>query len=194
MALLGKKAATTIPGPTLDDFADAQRVLEGVAPYHMLESLGSPVQEQQSLEQHGGDSRLEADRLLNEPELLAALARVLMVDGELHENERRFITEFAESRGIPTPRMMMILATAASEEEPIDVPQDLAQGKVFMDHLLHATLIDGRIKRAEFKLLQKAGEQIGWSTADLKLGIVRIRSELYQAARKSIRDRRRKAV
>ena len=63
-----------------------------------------------------------------------------------------------------------------------------------MDHLLRATLVDGRIKRAEFKLLQKAGEQIGWSTADLKLGIVRIRTELYKAAKKSIRDRRRKTV
>jgi hypothetical protein len=61
-----------------------------------------------------------------------------------------------------------------------------------LDHLLRATLIDGRIKRAEFKLLQKAGEQIGWSTADLKLGIVRIRTELYKAAKKSIRNRRRK--
>jgi uncharacterized tellurite resistance protein B-like protein len=190
---LGKSDDCNYCGTPLND-GSGDWVLEGVAPYHMLESLGSPAQEQQSLEQHGGDSRLEADRLLNEPELLAALARVLMVDGELHENERRYITELAESRGIPTPRMMMILATAASEEDPIDVPQDLAQGKAFMDHLLRATLVDGRIKRAEFKLLQKAGEQIGWSTADLKLGIVRIRTELYKAAKKSIRDRRRKTV
>lgn len=186
---LGKSDDCNYCGTPLND-GSGDWVLEGVAPYHLLESLGSPAQEQQSLEQHGGDSRLEADRLLNEPELLAALARVLMVDGELHENERRYITELAESRGIPTPRMMMILATAASEEDPIDVPQDLGQGRVFMDHLLRATLIDGRIKRAEFKLLQKAGEQIGWSTADLKLGIVRIRTELYKAAKKSIRDQR----
>lgn len=183
---LGKSDDCNYCGTPLND-GSGDWVLEGVAPYHMLESLSSP-----SKQQHGGDERLEADRLLNEPELLAALARILMVDGELHENERRYITELAESRGIPTPRMMMILATAASEDDPIDVPQDLAQGKVFMDHLLRATLIDGRIKRAEFKLLQKAGEQIGWSTADLKLGIVRIRTELYKAAKKSIRDQRRK--
>ena len=88
----------------------------------------------------------------------------------------------------------MILATAASEEDPLDVPQDLAQGKAVMDHLLRATLVDGIITRAEFKLLQKAVEQIGWSTADLKLGIVRIRTELYKAAKTSIRDRRRKTV
>lgn len=50
MALLGKKAATTIPGPTLDDFADAQRVLEGVAQTtpmeisrYLSEELGQPV-------------------------------------------------------------------------------------------------------------------------------------------------------
>lgn len=188
---LGKSDDCNYCGTPLND-GSGDWVLEGVAPYHLLDSLGSPAQQQQSLEQHGGDSRLEADRLLNEPELLAALARILMVDGELHENERRYITELAERRGIPTPRTMMVLATAASEEDPIDVPQNLAQGRVFMDHLLRATLIDGRIKRAEFKLLQKAGEQIGWSTADLKLGIVRIRTELYKAAKKTIRDRRRK--
>jgi len=188
---LGKSDACNYCGSPLNDGA-GDWVLEGVTPYSMLEPDYREVLLHRSQEQ--SDSRLEADRLLHEPELLVALARILMIDGELHENERRYITELAESRGIPTPRMMMILATAASEEDPIDVPQDLAQGRVFMDHLLRATLVDGRIKRAEFKLLQQAGQQIGWSAADLKLGIVRIRSELYQAAKKSIRDRRRKIV
>jgi uncharacterized tellurite resistance protein B-like protein len=158
----------------------------------MLESFSSNAQQQRSLEQHGGENRLEADRLIYEPELLTALTRVLMVDGELHENERRYITELAESRGIPTPRMMMIMATATSNDVPIDVPQNREQSKTFMDHLLRATLIDGKIKRTEYALLQQAGQQIGWSTADLKLGIVRIRTELYQQAKKSIRNRRRK--
>lgn len=50
MARLGKKAPGVIPGPTLDDFADAQRVLEGVAQTtpmeisrYLSEELGQPV-------------------------------------------------------------------------------------------------------------------------------------------------------
>ncbi|MGZ0173127.1 MAG: TIM44-like domain-containing protein [Planctomycetales bacterium] len=188
---LGKSDACNYCDSPLND-GSGDWVLEGVAPYHMLESFSSNAQQQRSLEQHGGENRLEADRLIYEPELLTALTRVLMVDGELHENERRYITELAESRGIPTPRMMMIMATATSNDVPIDVPQNREQSKTFMDHLLRATLIDGKIKRTEYALLQQAGQQIGWSTADLKLGIVRIRTELYQQAKKSIRNRRRK--
>jgi hypothetical protein len=187
---LGKSDACNYCGSPLND-GSGDWVLEGVAPYHMLESFDNEAQLQLGLEQRGGDGRLEADRLLNEPELLAGLARVLMVDGELHEKERRYITELAERRGIPTPRMMMILATATSEEAPINVPQNLIQSKIFMDHLLRAALVDGRIRRVEFALLLQACQQIGWSAADLKLGINRIRKDLYQQAKKIIRDQRR---
>jgi hypothetical protein len=187
---LGKSDACNYCGSPLND-GSGDWVLEGVASYHMLESFDNEALLELGQEQRSGDGRLEADRLLNEPELLAGLARVLMVDGELHEKERRYITELAERRGIPTPRMMMILATATSEEAPINVPQNLIQSKIFMDHLLRAALVDGRIRRVEFELLLQACQRIGWSAADLKLGINRIRKELYQQAKKIIRDQRR---
>jgi uncharacterized tellurite resistance protein B-like protein len=187
---LGKSDACNYCGSPLND-GSGDWVLEGVVPHYMLESFDTDALLQRSEEQRGDDGRLEADRLLYEPELLAALARVLMVDGELHEKERRYITELAESRGIRTTRLKAILATATSKEVSINVPQNLAQSKMFMDQLLRATLVDGSIKQVEFELLLQAGQEIGWSAADLKLGIKRIRKELYQQAKKIIRDRRR---
>ena len=187
---VGKSDACNYCGSPLNDGSDTWG-LEEVAPYNILESFDTIAHQQRILEQQGGVGRLETDRFLNEPELLAALARVLMVDGQLHENERRYITELAESRGVQTNRLETILATATSEEIPINVPKNLEQSKMFMNHLLRATLIDGRIKRVEYELLRQAGQQIGWSAADVKLGIVKIRTELYQQAKKIIRDRRR---
>ncbi|MCP4510829.1 MAG: TerB family tellurite resistance protein, partial [Fuerstiella sp.] len=136
--------------------------------------------------------RLESDRFLNEPELLTALSRILTVDGELHDKERRHIIDLAQSRGVPKERLKTIFATATSKDISITVPQNLQQANVFMDHLLRAALVDGKVTRSEHELLLKAGQQIGWSAADLKIALSRIRKELYQQAKTIIRERRRK--
>ena len=61
-----------------------------------------------------------------------------------------------------------------------------------MDHLVRAALVDGKVTRSEHELLLMAGEQIGWSDADLKMATARIRRELYQQARQIIKGRRRR--
>ncbi len=134
---------------------------------------------------------LSLNRFLNEPELLTALSRILMVDGELHEKERQHITGLAERRGVPESRLKTIFATATSNDIPINVPQDRQQANAFMDHLLRAALVDGTVTRSEQDLLLQAGSQIGWSAADLKIALGRTRSELFQQAKKIIRERRR---
>lgn len=187
---LGKSDACNYCGSPLND-GSGDWVLEGVAPYRMLESFEVNVHAQPASEHDVGVGWLEADGFQYEPELLAALARVLMIDGELHEKERQHITELAKRHGIRDERLKTILATATSKDVTINVPQSREQGKMFMDHLLCAALIDGKVKRVEYELLLQVGQQIGWSAADVKLGLARVRLELYQQARKIIRNRRR---
>ena len=166
-------------------------VLEDVGPHNMIKDFLREDSADQTVEEQGGVERLEADRFLNEPELLTALSRILTVDGELHEKERQHICDLAESRGVPKDRLKAIFATATSKDIPITVPKDRAQANVFMDHLLRAALIDGKVTRAEHQLLLKASQQIGWSPADLKMGLARVRKELFQQAKTIIRERRR---
>lgn len=177
-------------GTPLNDGA-GDWILEDVGPHNMIESLRREDRRESQLNGQQQPERLKADRLLNEPELLTALSRILTVDGELHDKERRHLIQLARSRGVSEDRLKTIFATATSKDMPIIVPQDLRQANVFMDHLLRAALVDGRVTRSEHQLLLKASQQIGWSAADLKIALARNRRELYQQAKQIIRNRRR---
>ncbi len=188
---VGAAQACGFCGSPLND-GSGDWVLEGVGPRNMVDSYRIEDEQEQLLQTPGSAERLEGDRFLNEPDLLTALSRILTVDGELHDKERKHIIDLAQSRGVPKDRLKTIFATATSKDIPITVPQNLQQANVFMDHLLRAALVDGKVTRSEHELLLKAGQQVGWSAADLKIALSRIRKELYQQAKKVIRDRRRK--
>ena len=84
-------------------------------------------------------------------------------------------------------RLNLIFATAVDRQQPIQVPQDRQQAICFMDHLISAALIDGRITAHEHQLLQKAGAQVNWAPADLNHAIARNRGKLYRQAKAAIR-------
>ncbi len=166
-------------------------VLESAGPNQLLQDLAREQRQDEHLMREGGVERLEADRFLNEPGLLTALARMLTVDGELADTEREHITALAKRRGVTDERLQAIFATAASDESPFTLPTEQAHGRIFMEHLLRAALVDGKVTSAERTLLQKAATQIGWSEADLRLALARVRKELYQQARTILRARKR---
>ena len=133
-----------------------------------------------------GVERLETDRLVNEPELLQSLARMVAADGQLHDKEREWLARFAQRRGVAGERFDEIIRAATDNQQDIELPTDPGQARSFMDHLIRAALIDGRIHSRERRLLRSAAAQIGWSAADLKLAIRRNRGELYRQAREII--------
>lgn len=166
-------------------------VLEDVRPHSMIADLKREDRQDHRISSLGGTERLEADRFLNEPELLTALSRLLAVDGELHEKEREHIIDLAERRGVDKDRLKTIFNTASSSDIPIRLPENRDQADLFMDHLLRAALVDGKVTRSEFNLLLQTAEQLGWSVADLKMAIARVRKELFQQAKQIIRQRRK---
>lgn len=187
---VGGATACTFCGSPLNDGAE-DWVLEDVGPHNMINDFLREDRRDHIIEEHGGVERLEADRFLNEPELLTALSRILTVDGELHKKERQHIIDLAETRGVPKDRLKTIFATATSQEIPITLPQNRVQANAFMDHLLRAALVDGKVTRSEKALLVRTGEQIGWTSADLNIALARVRKELFQQAKTIIRERRR---
>ncbi len=168
-------------------------VLEQVADYDSMTAWNVEDHREAGLVQSGGVERLETDRLLNEPELLSALSMILASDGTLHKKERDFITGLAVKRGIPKERLKQIFVAAQSDDSVISVPNDPAQARVFMDHLIRAALIDGRITRSEHCLLNQAAGELGWSNADFKLAVAKSRRELYLQAKQIIRQHKRRS-
>lgn len=186
---VGSTSACGFCGASLNDGV-CDWVLEDVRPHNMIADLKREDRLDHQIGVQGGTERLEADRFLNEPELLTALSRILTVDGELHEKERAHIIDLAKRRGVGKEQLTKIFNTATSADIPIRLPENLGQANVFMDHLLRAALVDGKVTRTEFHLLLQTAQQIGWSTADVKMAIARIRKELFQQAKKIIRKRR----
>ncbi|MCR9197255.1 MAG: TIM44-like domain-containing protein [Planctomycetaceae bacterium] len=187
---VGTESLCAFCGTALNDgFRDW--VLEDVRPHSMIADLKREERLDDQVAALGGVERLEADRFLNEPELLTALSRILAVDGELHEKERAHIVAMAESRGVDKQRLKTIFNTASADDVPIQLPQDRGQADLFMDHLLRAALVDGKVTRSEYDLLLKTSEQLGWTKVDLKMAIAKNRRELFQQARQIIRNRRR---
>jgi len=160
-------------------------VLEDVSLYNAMTAY-----DRQYTEDSGEVDRFETSRLLNEPELFTALVQMVVSDGELHDKERKFLTDFGTRRGIPKDRLKQIFASAVDSQQPIHMPEG-KQGVLFMDHLIRAALIDGRITSHENELLIKAGARINWAPADLKHAIQRTRSDLFRQAKEVLRSQKR---
>ena len=69
-------------------------VLEDVTSYNAMSAYDRPAA---ALNDSGEVERFETSRLLNEPELFAALVRMVVSDGELQDKERQFLTDFGNT-------------------------------------------------------------------------------------------------
>ena len=168
---IGKTAVCGFCQTPLND-GNRDWVLEDVKYY---DSVAAAMQDSQS--------RLEAERLASDPALLAAMAKMVMSDGELHPRERKFIVGMANRRGVKGDRLKQILATAAASTDPIQVPQSPELRRQFMDQLIRAALIDGRITRQEQQILLQVSTKLNWSKADLKIAVARNRSALFKQSK-----------
>ena len=188
---LGQANQCEFCGAAIND-GSGDWVLEDVVEHDMIMDLLREDRMDHVIEDQGGVERLEADRFLNEPELLMALSKMVTIDGQLDRKEKDLILQLAERRGVSSKRLKAIFDTAIADDIPITLPEDKSQAAVFMDHLLRAALVDGRVTGKEKGLLIRASSDLGWSAVDLKVAMSRVRGELYRQARSVIRERRRR--
>jgi hypothetical protein len=163
-------------------------VLEDVSLHNAMTTYG-----QQFTADSGAVDRFVTSRLLNEPELFAALVRMVVSDGELHDKERKYLTDFGTRRGISKDRLKQIFASAVDSQQPIQVPEG-KQGVLFMEHLIRAALLDGQITSHEKELLLQVSGQLNWAPADLKHAIQRARSDLFRQAKAVIRNQKKRTA
>lgn len=183
---VGKADACQFCGTSLND-GTSDWVLEDVTGFNYMKSFQLEQARDRTIRESGAVDRLERDRLLNEPDLQVALARMVAVDGEIHEKEKQYLTNLLKRRGISLERINQVLTTADADEQPLPLPDNREQLQLFMDHLIRAALIDGRITGKEKRLLRRVCGQMGWSLGDLKAAIYRNREHLYKQARQVIR-------
>ncbi|MEM6472755.1 MAG: TIM44-like domain-containing protein [Planctomycetota bacterium] len=184
---IGKADTCKYCGSAIND-GGGDWVLEDVVDHNMIASLLREDRTDHRIEAFGGVERLESDRFLNEPELLISLCKLIAVDGQLDPKEQELVVDLAKRRGVEGERLKQVFASAVADDTEIELPKEPGQAKVFMDHLLRASLIDGRVTRSEVELLRQASKQLHWSDADLKLALKRTRKELHQQAKQILRD------
>ncbi|GAB5444611.1 MAG: hypothetical protein Fues2KO_49600 [Fuerstiella sp.] len=184
----GQTASCQFCGTSLND-GRGSWVLEDVFPYSQLQHWIAQSRQSRNDDSHGDgsdSSGLPTDELRHAPELLAIISRLIAVDGQLHNKEKRYLQEFSERRGVPKAQLKQIFETAASDSSPILLPQDRDEANALMDHLLQVALLDGRVSSHEKALLFQVGQQLNWTPADLRIAIARTKRELHQRAKKII--------
>ena len=187
---IGRSAVCKFCDSILNDGA-RDWVLEEVLQYSTAQELQREDRLDAVANRGPGVERLEDDRFVNEPELLGALARIVLADGLLHAKERKYLKKLANRRGVCDARLNEIVRAAGASEQPIMLPDNEDEANVFVNHLVRAALVDGRITRSERKLLTRAVAKFGWSEERLNKTIARNRDELYRQAKTILRRRKR---
>jgi uncharacterized tellurite resistance protein B-like protein len=126
--------------------------------------------------------------MADDPDLLVAMAKLMAVDGHLHEQEARMLTQMAASRGVPVSRVQQAIASGEAGTATIELPDDPQDQRAFVEHMVRGALVDGQISKGEHALLVDVATRLGWSAKDLDLVIKQQRAALYQQAKAILRD------
>jgi predicted lipid-binding transport protein (Tim44 family)/uncharacterized tellurite resistance protein B-like protein len=121
---------------------------------------------------------------------LAVLARVMSVDGQISESERKALEQFGAHRGLSGEGLQLVIDTAGTSEAKIPVPRNSQEAVSYLRQLVHAVLADGRITWQEQKLLREFAKRTRLSNADVRVAISRERRQAYQQARNELRRSR----
>ncbi|MCA9111940.1 MAG: hypothetical protein KDA52_18445, partial [Planctomycetaceae bacterium] len=120
-----------------------------------------------------------ADRELD----LAVIARVLTNDGELTKREVRAFRRLADREGITQDEADLMLSNARTIDVPLPIPKNGQEAKLQLEQVAYATLIDGRLTRAEKKLLSRYATHFDLSAADVKLVVRDTQSRMYRESK-----------
>ena len=118
---------------------------------------------------------------------LAVLAKVMWIDGELHDQERQTLRKLGAHRNLTSEQIDQIIQQTSTERANIPTPETSSQAQQHLRQLIHAVLADGQISRPERKMLSRYAEHVGLATADVRLAIANERRQAYQSARAELR-------
>lgn len=132
-----------------------------------------------------------AKTLTLDPEnLLSAVITVMLADDVIDPKEQAALNKLAQRLSYPVESLNSLIAGVRSKGFQAQVPSCPQESKLFMKELVRMALADGNICRRELNLLKSVSSKIGYIDADIDLLVKRVKSELYQEAKKVLRNRK----
>lgn len=161
-------------------------VLDDVLPYTASLSLrAEPIEDAATITKLApGWAPPKVDTQLS----LAVLAKIMLVDGQVSDPERKALYRLGSHRNYKPEQVDAIINYAVESSRNIPTPENSQQATEFLDQIVHAVLADGQITRPEKKVLQRFAEKSGLSQADVTLAVNRERRNLYQSSRRELRS------
>jgi len=116
--------------------------------------------------------------------LLIAMARMMHSDGRLDPQEMEMLEHFAAQRGISEERLGSIIATASSEDSPVQPPSTGSESMELLRAMVRMSLADGELDQSEKALLERFAGSAGMSANVVSSTIARERKSLYRESKR----------
>ena len=113
--------------------------------------------------------------------------RVALVDGKLDAKEREALESLADKCDVPRDRLEALLAEAASASSESAEPRSPTEARQWLESMVRLAVADGRVSRAEMKLLEPAGARINYTAVDLRHMVRKEHRRLYRESREQLR-------
>ncbi len=120
----------------------------------------------------------------------AVLAKIMSLDGKLHDKEQKSLIESGRRRGMTNDQMQAALNSATRDDVPLPVPRDQREAREYLELAVRASLVDGRISSEEQRFLADFGDHAGLSAADVRILVNRERGKSYREAKRVLRSER----
>lgn len=116
--------------------------------------------------------------------LLIAMARMMHSDGRLDPQEMEMLEHFAAQRGISQERLGSIIASASSEDSPVQPPSTGSESMELLRAMVRMSLADGELDQSEKALLERFAGSAGMSANVVSSTIARERKSLYRESKR----------
>ena len=124
-------------------------------------------------------------------ELLTWAVKMALADNQLDNRERALLERVARHRHVSPQQLEMLIDAAQQGKLDAPKPASHEQAHDWLVAMADMSLSDGTVHREEYKLLCQAGSQLNLSAHDVKLLLRRRQKDMYQAARRRLREAKR---
>jgi tellurite resistance protein len=114
----------------------------------------------------------------SQTDLIAVLIQVMLSDSRVDDRELEHLRAFANRRGFPAPRFNGIMSAVKNGWVHIPNPKTREDAREILATAVRMALIDEELSEAEMQTLNILAHHLGFSGADVRLMIARVRKAM----------------
>ena len=115
--------------------------------------------------------------------IVSCCAAVMMIDGEISDDESKLLPILAANHNISQERLDMLINSVKEHGLHIPAPKSKEEAQEFLKCMVQMCLIDGKVTSKEKQLIKQLMSKTGYTDIDLNLMIKRERTEMYKIAK-----------